>query len=268
MDKPAGALPDSLRGAGRFHHAVIVTALDESAQYRAARELAAAMLCERAETAPCGTCRHCRKVLAGVHPDVVTLERQADTKGKKRREIYVDQIRALAADVIVRPNEAERKVYIVREADTMNIAAQNAFLKLLEEPPPYAAFLLCAGSEEHFLPTVRSRCSVWRAPSTETPPDENAAARADAYLAAAAGGAAALLRQCALLEKLDAAAFEEFIRATQLRVCDMLCGRADARGLDREALFTQEKLLAQIEKYLWFHVGVRHLCGLLATASL
>ena len=190
-------------------------------------------------------------------------------KRKKRRELYVDQIRALFADAVVRPNEAERKIYIVREAGDMNAAAQNAFLKLLEEPPRYAAFLLCTGSEERFLPTVRSRCGVRRTRAAETQPGPAAYERADAYLACVASGdAAALLRHCVFLEKLDSEDFTELVRAARLRVCDMLCGRADTLGLDRTHLFEQTRLLARVEEHLRFHVSVRHLCGLLAVQFL
>ena len=70
----------------------------------------------------------------------------------------MDQIRALRADAYIRPNEGERKVYLLREADEMNPSAQNAMLKLLEEGPSYAAFLLLADNPQKLLQTVRSRC--------------------------------------------------------------------------------------------------------------
>ena len=68
------------------------------------------------------------------------------------------QVRALRADAYIRPNEAERKVYILENAQTMNASAQNAMLKLLEEGPAYAAFLLLTDNAAALLPTVRSRC--------------------------------------------------------------------------------------------------------------
>ena len=64
----------------------------------------------------------------------------------------------LRADAYIRPNEGERKVYLLEGADQMNGSAQNAMLKLLEEGPPYAVFLLLAGSAGGLLQTVRSRC--------------------------------------------------------------------------------------------------------------
>ncbi len=125
------------------------------------REMAAAALCESGGAKPCRACRHCRKVFQGefpgIHPDVALVERAADKSGKPRREILVDQIRALAVDTLVLPNEADGKVYIFPEADKMNLAAQNAFLKLLEEPPQQTVFILVSEEPEKLLETIRSR---------------------------------------------------------------------------------------------------------------
>ena len=141
-------------------HSYIISGDGDAARSRA-REMAAAALCESSGAKPCRACRHCRKVFQGafpgIHPDVALVERAADKSGKLRREITVDQIRALAVDAAVLPNEADGKVYIFPEADTMNIAAQNAFLKLLEEPPPNWMFILVASRLERLLPTILSR---------------------------------------------------------------------------------------------------------------
>ena len=70
--------------------------------------LAAAILCQGPGERPCGTCRHCRKVFRGefpgIHPDVTAVERTLNAAGKRRREITVDQIRALGVDALVLPN--------------------------------------------------------------------------------------------------------------------------------------------------------------------
>ena len=71
--------------------------------------------------------------------------------------IKVDQIRSVAATAYILPSEAEKKVYVLRQAELMNLNAQNAFLKLLEEPPRSAAFILAAPSPDSQLTTVRSR---------------------------------------------------------------------------------------------------------------
>ena len=114
-------------------HGTILTGAPRDALVEEAWRLAQRALC--AHPAPtgesCGCCGHCRKVERRVHPDVAVLERLRDKEGKPRREIVVEQIRALEKDAVVLPNEAARKVYLICEAELLNAAAQNAFLKLL-----------------------------------------------------------------------------------------------------------------------------------------
>lgn len=133
-------------------HAYLITGGNASSRADCARELAAAYLCT-GERPPCGSCLPCRKVAAGIHPDVVYI-----TPLEDKREISVEQARSLRSDAYVRPNEGKRKVYIIDPAEAMNQAAQNALLKVLEEGPPYAAFLLLAGQPGMLLDTIHSRC--------------------------------------------------------------------------------------------------------------
>lgn len=118
-----------------------------------ANTMAAAYVCEGSGELPCGVCRHCRKSAAGIHPDVIF-------RGAHPDELKVDAIRALRADAYIRPNEAARKVYVLRGAETMNTNAQNALLKLLEEGPGYATFFFLTKNPESLLPTLRSRCEI------------------------------------------------------------------------------------------------------------
>ena len=96
----------------RVSHAYIVASASEEARRETAQRLAAAMLCESDGERPCGECRHCRKVFAGIHPDVISVAPGVDDKGRKRREILVDQVRFISADAQVMPNEARVKVYV------------------------------------------------------------------------------------------------------------------------------------------------------------
>ena len=137
----------------RLSHAVILTGRGDLTA--AARFLAAAHVCE-GEHKPCLTCRHCRKALEGVHPDVISVQ---DTE---HRELTVEAIRALRKDVYIRPNEAERKVYIIADCRQLNERDQNVLLKIVEEGPPYAAFVFCADTLHALLPTIRSRCVEWK----------------------------------------------------------------------------------------------------------
>lgn len=145
----------SFQEEGRgLSHAYILCGPAGSGRHTLARLLAAALVCSGPEGGrPCGVCPHCKKAAAGIHPDITLVTGPGEGK-----PITVDQVRAVRADAYVRPNEAQRKVYILEHAQQMNASAQNAMLKLLEEGPAYAAFLLIADNGGGLLQTVRSRC--------------------------------------------------------------------------------------------------------------
>ncbi len=119
-----------------------------------ARLFSAALVCKSTDTAPCGSCNACLMAKAESHPDIVTVMPQ---DGK--RNITVDQIRGVVTDAYTKPYESEKKVYIIAYGDDMNEQAQNALLKVLEEPPEYAVFVILAENNESLLPTIRSRCT-------------------------------------------------------------------------------------------------------------
>lgn len=145
----------SLRERGRgLAHAYLISGPAGSGRHTLAALVTAAMVCSAPLAArPCGECVPCKKVLRGIHPDVQVFSGPGEGK-----PLTVDQVRQLRADAYVRPNEGERKVYWLEGADKMAPPAQNAMLKLLEEGPPYAAFLLLAENPGGLLQTIRSRC--------------------------------------------------------------------------------------------------------------
>ena len=141
-----------VRSAAAGHtlsHAIILTGTGDLAG--AARFVAAAHLC-REDGAPCLTCNTCRKVMEGIHPDVITVQ------DEEHRELTVEAVRQLKQDVYVQPNEGQRKVYLFPDCRQLNERDQNVLLKIVEEGPPYAAFLFCTASAHGLLATVRSRC--------------------------------------------------------------------------------------------------------------
>ena len=140
---------------GGLPHVCLISGSALSGRHTLARLLCAAMVCQdsREENRPCRTCSQCKKVLAGIHPDVSFVTGEAEGK-----PITVNQIRTLRADAYVRPNEGRRKVYVLEGAGEMRAEAQNAMLKLLEEGPEYAAFLLICENPGAVLQTIRSRC--------------------------------------------------------------------------------------------------------------
>ena len=120
------------------------------------------LLCD-AERA-CGSCKSCRLMAAGAHPDALQL--QPDGKW-----IKVEQVRELIHWATLSAQQAQRKVCVIEQAEKMNLAAANALLKTLEEPPGNTLFLLLADAMEGIPATIRSRCRLDHVP---LPPAEQA----------------------------------------------------------------------------------------------
>ena len=114
----------------------------------------------------CENCNQCRKVETENHPDIYTAELAG-----KSEVVNVDEIRKICSDAYIKPNEAKIKVYIIPNADKMQIQAQNAFLKVLEEPPQNILFILCCTSAQQLLLTIRSRVTVYKLGSDFTADD-------------------------------------------------------------------------------------------------
>ncbi|MGE0449686.1 MAG: DNA polymerase III subunit delta' [Vicinamibacterales bacterium] len=104
----------------------------------------------------CGVCSACTRIARGVHPDVLVLE--PNEKGN----IRIEAARDLVERAAYRPFEGRRRVAIVDQAEALEPGAQNALLKLLEEPPAGSVFLLVTAYPDLLLPTVRSRCPQLR----------------------------------------------------------------------------------------------------------
>ncbi len=137
---------------GRISHFYLISGPAGSGKHTLATLLAAAILC-RGKNKPCGDCTPCRKVTEGNHPDFITVD------DSEKKTVSVELVRNARADIYIQPNESEHKIYLFPRAQDMRIEAQNALLKVLEEPPKYGVFLLLADNPESLLPTVRSRCT-------------------------------------------------------------------------------------------------------------
>jgi len=253
-------------GGEKLSHAYILVSPSPEELRRSSAELAAAAVCSSPGTVPCGACRECRKVREGIHPDVTRVERLTDDKGRQKREIGIGQIRELIADSVVVPNEAARKVYIVEDADLMTREAQNAALKLLEEPPRGVVFILCAANAELLLETVRSRCVeiVCNAPPAEA--GKETRALSETYLKLCAQrDEAQLFRWCAANEGMDNLSAAAFVECTAGILTDMLCRRTDALGLSDAEIYGLETLMEKCRAMLRVNTGVKHVFALLAT---
>ena len=145
---------------GTLSHALLFTGSGD--REAAARCAAAALECIGEGARPCGVCAACRKVAADIHPDVVTV------RDDQHKNIAVDVVRQVRADAYIRPNEGARKVYIFPDCALLTEQDQNVLLKIVEEGPPYAAFLFCAENAAVVLQTLRSRCVELKLRPAET----------------------------------------------------------------------------------------------------
>ena len=152
-------------GRGALSPALLFTGPGD--RLAAARLAAAAFQCQ-GDRKPCGVCPACRKVEADIHPDVITVRDEA------HKNIAVDVVRSVRADAYIQPNEGARKVYLFPDCSLLTEQDQNVLLKVVEEGPPYAAFLFCAENRSQVLSTLRSRCVELQLPpeATEAAPSE------------------------------------------------------------------------------------------------
>ncbi len=120
-----------------------------------ARAFAASLLCQSPiDGGPCHSCASCRLLASGNHPDYLVLEIPEDKK-----TIGVELVREqIIKEAYVRPFHAGRKVFVIENSEALTLEAQNALLKILEEPPAYAVFLLLSPTTDQLLQTVLSRC--------------------------------------------------------------------------------------------------------------
>ena len=138
---------------GKVSHAYILNAPESSGKRMIAEAFAATLQCEKKGAEPCGECHSCKQAASHNHPDIIYVQHE------KPNTIGVDDIRVqINQDIAVKPYSSPYKIYIVDEAEKMNVQAQNALLKTIEEPPAYGVILLLTTNADAFLPTILSRC--------------------------------------------------------------------------------------------------------------
>lgn len=141
--------------AGTLSHALILEGANDETRFAAAKEIAKALLCRNGNE-PCGICSCCKKCDKDIHPDLHILEKEPDST-----MIKVDAVRNVKARAMVLPNEGSKSVFIIREAQFMNVQSQNALLKILEEPSKHVCFILTCPSKSSFLETITSRSTAY-----------------------------------------------------------------------------------------------------------
>lgn len=149
--------------ADRLTHAYIFYGPPRSRQKETAHHFAKAVLCQSNDHRPCGQCSNCRKFETENHPDVIRVEPDGNN-------IKIQQIRDIKHSFSWKAMEADRKVFLIDQADAMTVEAANALLKLMEEPPAALLLILLVNNRMKLLPTVLSRCQ--QVPFSRLPVEE------------------------------------------------------------------------------------------------
>ena len=139
---------------GTLPHAVIIEGAAGTGKRTLADIIAQYCVCRADSGRPCGVCNGCMKAQKKIHPDIFYAD------GEKK-ELSVDSIRNIRSEAYIKPNEAPMKVYILSNCEKMLVSAQNAFLKVLEEPPKNVQFIMTVKSASSMLQTVRSRSRIF-----------------------------------------------------------------------------------------------------------
>lgn len=230
-----------LAAENRLPHAVLLEGGNERELLALAQEIAQIAVCQGNQKKPCGQCSHCKKARSDNHPDIITVEE----RDKKRKTLSVDLMRWVREDAIVKPNEADRKVYVIPKSGTMTREAQNALLKLLEEPPAYGMFLLLCTRATELLPTIRSRTQRYALSQEETLTAAISETAGRIALAIAAPHEDALLLETApLIKSRDREKFDRVLASLELILRDVCVRRAGGTAM----LSDQEESVRALEK--------------------
>lgn len=137
----------------KVSHAYILNGPDKSGKKMLAETFAALLQCENQGTEPCMECHSCKQAAGKNQPDIIYVTHE------KPNTLGVEDIRRqVNDDIVIKPYSSKYKIYIIDEAEKMNVQAQNALLKTIEEPPAYAVIILLTTNADGFLPTILSRC--------------------------------------------------------------------------------------------------------------
>lgn len=152
--------------SGRIPNAILLEGENGLGKTTLAKLIANALVCSGEGEKPCSKCRDCRTFASGGHPDIIVITGQGKTSA-----ISVDAVREISMGAEVLPNQAAYRVYILEDAQNMTVQAQNALLKILEEPPGFLVFILTCTSRFELLETILSRTQTF---SLEPPTQEEA----------------------------------------------------------------------------------------------
>ncbi|MBO5733771.1 MAG: hypothetical protein J6R66_02630 [Clostridia bacterium] len=139
----------------RISNAYVFEGIEGVGKKLCAKIFSQALVCQ-SDNAPCGVCPACIQARANTLPDIIVPKKDKDSK-----TLGVEEVRQqIIAEAYLKPRNTQRKIFIIEQGDELSPAAQNALLKVLEEPPSYVTFIICVTSKEKLLPTVLSRSQV------------------------------------------------------------------------------------------------------------
>ncbi|MDB6097111.1 MAG: holB [Francisellaceae bacterium] len=141
--------------SNRFPHALLVNGPKKIGKFSLINQFSHLLLCEnfsRDISLPCNKCKSCLLFLSKTHPDLKVIQPEIS------QPIKIDEIRELSQWVVKKPMIHKIKMIIINHADSLNIQASNALLKILEEPPHFTYFMLITNQSFQLLPTIKSRC--------------------------------------------------------------------------------------------------------------
>ena len=234
--------------SGKLSHALIFEGASEELRFAAAKETAKAVLCH-SDKKPCGNCNACRKMDSKSHPDLHILS----TDGAM---IKVDHIRDIKDKAKVYPNDGNKSVFIICEAQNMNPQAQNALLKIFEEPASHVSFILTCSSKSSLLDTIISRATAYYLGEEYTDKKTELQEKADTLAAellscAVNGDELSFMRKTSVFQK-DKALFTAVLQSMQPILRDALALSAGAKNLittdkvlcdELRSKLTQKKLM-------------------------
>ena len=255
--------------ASRLSHALLFTGPGD--RLAAARFAASAFQCT-GQNRPCGVCPACRKVREDIHPDVITV------RDEDHKFLSVETVREVRKDAYIRPNEGARKVYLFPDCALLTEQDQNVLLKLVEEGPPYAAFLFCAENPAAVLQTLRSRCvelKLHPAAAPDREEDENAGALCRCLLKRKRGSAAELAVRLekkklsredlnALLERSERLFAQALVRLYGGEAEESALAEEIGRRLTKTEIVRTIELIRKYRRECGYNVGPGHVLGALA----
>ena len=139
---------------GTLPHAIIIEGAEGTGKRTLADVIAGYCVCTSESEKPCGVCNGCMKAQKHIHPDIIYAD-------GNEKALSVDSVRNIRSGAYIKPNEAPMKVYILSNCEKTLAPAQNAFLKVLEEPPKNVQFIMTVKSASSMLQTVRSRSRIF-----------------------------------------------------------------------------------------------------------